>query len=263
MTGFANEIDSAVVLAPPAIADDAGIRLSVHHLNFVALDSQGIADWRARRAPLGMRPAMYREFCSTFFAAAHKDGLGPHDIDVRLKGSASVIYSGRHKRLPTELNEWRTEFGKTRLGRPAPTVAEELDIVDSFQRLYFHQPLPFRRPFDTMVCLKIDREKSDYDIQVSSDLIERRCMDSTIRHAFDDWSIHDPKYDFIYDLIASSVINEIYLWSHRWTVALGRSVNVKVFGATGPRNRTAQIGDLSSHFRAQDWMIRIPNPQED
>jgi hypothetical protein len=258
MTAFANVTDPAVQLAPPPIADDAGVPLTVHHLNFVVLDAQSIADWRARRAPLGMRPATYRDFCATFFAAAQKDGYREQDIDVRLKGSAAVIYSGRHKELPTEMSKWRIEFSKARHDRRKPSPAEETTISDSFQRLYFHQPLPFRRPFDSMFYLQIDAQKSDYDIQLSSELIERNCLASPIRDPEDDFTIYDGKYGFIHDCIAIGVLNEVFLWSHRWTSQLGRSVNVKAFGKDGPPNKTAVIGELSSHFRFQDWTIRVP-----
>jgi hypothetical protein len=104
----------------------------------VKLDAQSIADWRARRAPLGMRPATYREFCSTLFAAARKDGYGEQDIDVRLKGSAAVIYSGRHKELPTEMSKWRIEFSKAR--HQKASLAEETTISDSFQRPVLPSP---------------------------------------------------------------------------------------------------------------------------
>jgi hypothetical protein len=262
MTGFANVIDPAVQLAPPRIADDAGVALTVHHLTFVELDAQAIADWRARRAPLGMRPATYRELCSTFFVAAAKDGYREQDIDIRLKGSASVIYSGRHKELPTEMSQWRAEFSKARHNHRNPSLAEETAIGESFQRLYFHQPLPFRRPFDSMFYLKVDAERSDYDIQLSSEMIERNCLASPIRDPRDDLAIYDQKYGFIYDCIAIGVLNEIFLWSHRWTSKLGRSVNVKAFGKNGPPNKTADIGDLSSHLRSEDWIIRVPKALE-
>ena len=258
MTYLANVIDPVVQLAPPRIADDAGVPLTAHHLNFVKLDAQSIADWRARRAPLGMRPGTYRDFCLTFFVAAQKDGYREQDIDVRLKGSASAIYSGPHKELPTEMSTWRTEFSKARHGHPKPSLAEETIIKDSFQRLYFHQPLPVRRPFDSMFYLKIDTGKSDYDIQLCSELIERKCFASPIRDPQEEFTIYDGRYGFIFDCIAIGVLNEIFLWSHRWTSQLGRTVNVKVFGKNGPPNKTAEIGELSSHFRSQDWIIRVP-----
>jgi hypothetical protein len=61
MTGTANEMDLGVQLMPPRISDDAGVPLSVHHLEFIGCSAQGVADWRARRSPLGMTPAVYRE----------------------------------------------------------------------------------------------------------------------------------------------------------------------------------------------------------
>jgi hypothetical protein len=72
------------------------------------------------------------------FAAAQKDGYGEQDIDVRLKGSAAVIYSGRHKELPTEMSKWRIEFSKAR--HQKASLAEETTISDSFQRPVLPSP---------------------------------------------------------------------------------------------------------------------------
>jgi hypothetical protein len=65
-------MDLAVQLMPPRISDDAGVPLSVHHLEFIGCTAQVVADWRARRSPLGMSPAVYRDFCQTLFQAASR-----------------------------------------------------------------------------------------------------------------------------------------------------------------------------------------------
>ena len=62
-----------------------------------------------------MNPAGYRDFCTAFFAATLADNVP--DVDARLKGSAAVIYSGRHKRLPAN---WADQIVAFRQGHGRP-----------------------------------------------------------------------------------------------------------------------------------------------
>lgn len=256
MTGLANEIDLAVQLAPPRIADDAGVALAVHNLEFVGVDAQGIADWRARRAPLGMPPARYRSFCASFFAAAGVDNLP--DADVRLKGSAAVVYSGRHKRFPPTRADYLNAFARAH-GRP-PTPSEEDDLWARFNRFWGHHSVPRRRPFDSMYELNLDTERSDYDVQISSDEIERRCSAIVGSVSGLTRPLRHPTYGFLDDALVALAVPAIATWANRWTATLGRTVAVKAFDGAGPANATGRIGELSSHFRTQDWMIRAPRP---
>ena len=253
MTWVANAIDLAAQLAPAAIADDVGVRLSVHHMEFVGLDGQHLADWRARRAPLGMAPAQYREFCTTLFAAAQRDNLV--DLDVRLKGSAAVIFSGRHKQMPATWSEYLHALNQA-LGR-APTASEEQDLRIRLDRFWAFQPVPRRRPFDSMHKLQLDPHRSDYDLQVSSDEIERRC--STILSLRPQLApLRNTKYGFLDDALVALAAPLIMNWKNRWTATLGRQVAVKAFDRSGPENRTTVIGELSSHFRSEDWIVQPP-----
>jgi hypothetical protein len=120
-------MEIATQLAPGPIADDWGIRLTVSHVEFVGLDGTGIADWRARRAPLGMSACQYRKFCDSLFSAADDDEVT--DLDARLKGSAAALYSGRHKSLPVAWPDFVSSLTQA-LGRtPAPSERDHWQNV--------------------------------------------------------------------------------------------------------------------------------------
>jgi hypothetical protein len=50
-----------VQLAPPRIADEAGVFLAVRLLEFVGRDAPAVSDWYTRRSPLGMTSAQSPE----------------------------------------------------------------------------------------------------------------------------------------------------------------------------------------------------------
>ena len=163
-------MEIATQLAPAPIADDSGIRLTVSHVEFVGLDGRGIADWRARRAPLGMSAYQYRLFCRSLFLAAQADRM--KDLDARLKGSAAAFYSGRHKSLPMTWSEFVNSLAQA-LGR-TPTPSEVHQLSERVQRFQSFQGQPRRCPFDSMLKLQLHTDRSDYDIQLSSKEIESR-----------------------------------------------------------------------------------------
>lgn len=248
-------MEIATQLAPPPIVDDSGIRLSVSHVEFVGIDGRDIADWRARRAPLGMSAYQYRQFCESLFSAAQADGL--KDLDARLKGSAAAFYSGRHKSLPATWLEFENSL-KQALGGTPPTPSDLDQLKERVAKFQSYQGQPRRCPFDSMHKLGLHTAPSDYDIQLSSDDIKSRC------HALYNAvptiapSLQHPKYGFLDDGLVSVVVPMIMRWASNWTPVLKRTVAVKAFGPEGPENKTATIGELSSHFRADDWALRPP-----
>ena len=232
--------------------------MSVHHLEFVAVTAQAMGDWRSRRAPLGMSPALFRGFREQLFDAIALDKLS--DFDVRLKGSAAAIFSGLHKRLPANRAELADAYKKAYGVPPQPTIQNTMDVKR--EQLWALQPYPRRRPFDSMYKLGTDPELSDLDIQISSSDVETQCRTIYSSHRYgsvpnNSPMIH-PTYGFLTSSIVSQVIPEIKFWADQWTLTLGRSVNVKAFPGSGPPNVTAKFGELSSHYRANDWMIVMP-----
>lgn len=247
-------MEIATQLAPAPIADDSGIRLTVSHVEFVGLDGRGIADWRSRRAPLGMSAYQYRLFCRSLFLAARADRL--KDLDARLKGSAAAFYSGRHKSLPTTWLEFANSL--TQALRRAPTASELGQLGEQVQRFHSFQGQPRRCPFDSMFKLQLNTDPSDYDIQLSSREIESRCIALHQAVPAIAPSLRHPKYGFLDDALVAIVMPMILRWAARWTLVFGRTVAVKAFGAGGPENKTTTIGELSSHFRSDDWGLQPP-----
>jgi hypothetical protein len=252
-------VDTASQLAPRAVADDSGFLLTVSHVEFIGLNGRHIADWRSRRAPFGMSPWQYREFCNTLFAAVRADRIA--DVDARLKGSAAVLYSGRHKHLPPTLREYEETLDR-HLGT-TPTAKEMDDLRDRIEKFHRFQGQPLRRPFDSMHKLGLDAYPSDYDVQLSSGAIEARCK--TLLGTFPGLAsnLTHPTYGFLNDKLVAAVIPNILVWASRCTINLGRTVAVKAFGASGPANQVSTIGDLSSHFRSDDWILEAPKPGVD
>jgi len=254
-------MEIATQLAPTPIADDSGIRLTVSHVEFVGLDGRGIADWRARRAPLGMSTYQYRLFCRSLFLAVRADRLQDQDLDARLKGSAAAFYSGRHKSLPMTWSEFVKSLQQALRRTPTPSELDELR--ERVQRFQSFQGQPRRCPFDSMFTLQMHTDPSDYDIQLSSKEIESRCIALHKVMPTIAPSLRHPKYGFLDDGLVSIAVPMILRWAAHWTRKLKRTVAVKAFGADGPENKTATDGELSSHFRSDDWYLKPPLPGVD
>ena len=264
MIATVNEMELCVQLAPPPIKDDSGVQLTVNHADFLALTPQAIADWRARRAPLGMSPNQYSDFRKDFFLAAAADSLTTHQLDVRIKGSSAVFFSGIHKSMPKNLPEIIKAFSvayasNPKAPGPIPTHAQLNNLIQLFEEFSWHQPFPRRRPFDALYKLGIDPTPSDYDIQISSQQIYDSCHTyASINPAFplppNPSSLLD-KYGSIHFPLVSHVIGNIFAWADKQSIALKRPVNVKVFPGSGPPNVTPSYKELSSHFRAHDWIL--------
>jgi len=261
-----NKMDLVTQLAPPQIKDDCMKVLTIDHLKFVGRSAQDVADWRARRAALGMKPALYRDFCNELFQAVKKDGL--EDFDIRLKGSAACIFSGPHKQLPSSQDEIKKELVKhiyDTTGISYDPPMEKLEIVMGI--LEELKPLPMRRPFDFMFKLGIG-ELSDYDVQLSSDQVLKRCKGLVEKEP--KYKEHqklapliNSNYGFISDVYVRNVLAYIPLWEDKWSEKLQRDVNLKVFPRKGPPEVTSPNKALSSHLQDHDWILTAPIKGED
>lgn len=242
----------------PPIRDDSGYRVTKTDLSFLQISSSAIAEWQSRKLPLGLSGITFGALKAGLRQAIKADGIDLEDVDVRLKGSASSFFSGRHKSLPTERDELIAEFRVLRGRFPALFELEEIE-----RRLHEwapKEPRPKRRPFDSMFQLGIDRARSDYDLQISSDQIVAKCENSaravgmsvTREVTFND------AYNFVRkDLIRMSMKN-LAVFALDMSDALQREVTLAVFPSCGPPDSRAEIGELSAHFRSSDWIIHLP-----
>jgi hypothetical protein len=217
--------------------DDSGYQITPRDCEFLGITPQAVADWHARRAPLGMTPQQYGDFRDSLFAALQRDGFSPDDVDVRLQGSSAHFFSGPHKELPT-----------------AETIQDPAAAARYEQWRGDAQEHPLRRPFDSMYRLGLEPEPSDYDVQVSSDAMVARA-EAVRQESFPDRELLHPKYGFVRKEIAESAFPELYANASEQGAALGRPVVPAVFPGSGPPD-TSGSGRPSSHFRDTDWLIR-------
>jgi hypothetical protein len=245
----------------PEVADDSGYRITTQDLAYLGISSESLDEWRAGRRPLGFSDITYPAFCARLWEALAADGIAPHKVDVRLKGSASSFFSGLHKSLPTRREDTIALFRASR-GR-FPELFEVLEIERRLDARWPIPARPLRRPFDSMHRLGIDRVPSDYDLQISSDAIVDKC--EVTAKALDISVTREVTFNHAYDFIRKDLLRasmrHLSEFATVMSDALQRDVAVAVFGFGGPPNKSAAIGELSAHFRDSDW--RIPAPGGD
>jgi hypothetical protein len=242
----------------PPIDDGQGYQIRHRDLRFLQIAEHAVAEWRARRLPLGMSLAGYEALQRGIERALRRDGLQPTECDVRLKGSAAEFFSGWHKRMPRTKDEVVDLFRELR-GR----VPDSWEIADVMHRLeqdwISDNDFPSRRPFDSIYRLGIAREPSDIDIQISSDVMVNRCQEilSDLGQVITEVRINHPVYTFVRRDLVEHAFPELYLFSLRMTDRLLRNVSVVVFPAAGPPDVSNRHGELSSHLRSTDWKVSM------
>ncbi len=204
-----------------------------------------------REAPLGMTPEDYDQFKAGLYAALEEDGVSPDQVDIRLQGSAAYFFSGRHKHLWTEED-----------------VANLPDEVATKERIDKSRALkglmdwfggssdrPLRRPFDSHHKLGLDRDPSDYDVQISSDVMVQKCQKKWI---FGDISgpFESQQFGFVNKRAFRKAFPALKRWARREGRRLGRPVAPALFRSSGPPDNSPQI---SSHFKSTDWVIERNN----
>jgi hypothetical protein len=228
-------------------------------ITFLGLNPVAVTSFCGRKSPLGMTQTQYSGFKTTLLDAIKREGI--RKVDGRLKGSSVEFFSGHHKAMPfrdRRLDRYAIveEFRKGR-GRP-PTQLELKTIEDELLKQWppeSHRPR--RRPFDAFFKLGINREPSDYDVNLSSDEIMSRVVDiiKGLGLIPKKELIEQKPYGFIRKDIFSLACPEIEGWRRAQTTALGRPVTVAAFPGSGPPDVSKKIGPLSSHFRTTDWRV--------
>lgn len=229
-------------------------------IDFLGLDEDAVTSFCNHAAPLGMTHRQYSDFKTTLFAAIKNDGITK--ADVRLKGSSVEFFSGHHKMMPfagrrIDRNVIAEEFIK---GRKRIPTEDELNAIEA--KLKKHWPFelhrPRRRPFDAFFKLGIAEEKSDYDVNISSDEIMIRVVAFVKKRKLVPTKalIYTKPYGFINKLFFAETFPQIEAWRRAQHKALGRPVTVAAFPGCGPPNVGKKIGPLSSHFRDNDWSVK-------
>lgn len=242
-------------------ADDSGYWFTTSDGQYVGLDLGDLSLRASNEVPLGLRSReMHADFLHWMEQCLIADGAS--DADVRLQGSSVNWFSGRHKEVPWTRPTAFQEMRKRREGRNLPLqrpheVAQALNLLNS---RWPSSALGPRRPFfDLMWRVKIDPAPSDIDVQVSSGVYWTRAVALAEEHGVpvEDLQVENPGYGFLVDDVALEVAPTLQGWAGQWTSRLNRPVVLKIFGPSGPPHLSAG-SSMSSHFKADDWKLRVP-----
>lgn len=237
-------------------ADDNGYVPTTEHLDFLGLTEQNLIDCESRTCPLGMTLRQFQSFQNSLKQALQRDNI--NNCDIRLKGSSAHFYSGYHKPMPWDRNGLVKNFRKLRERLPEEDELEEIESrIDGIWPT--DQQRPERRPFDSMYCIGVDTDRSDYDIQISSSEIAERARQriGSLKITVEDSTLVSEVYDFIQKDIIISICPALTQWSILQRDKLQRGVWIAAFDGEGPPNKEddPKVGRLSSHFRPTDWRL--------
>lgn len=241
----------------PPITDGSGYRIAVSDLNFLAITPDQVTRWRTG-TPLGLSQIQLDALCAELASALQGDGVALEQIDLRVKGSSASFFSGHHKAMPQSRSGVIDAF-RTCRGR----FPERWEIDEIMRRLtkewLTEGPWPQRRPFDSLYRLNVAREPSDYDLQISSDEIVRRCEDAVTDRGQDpsEARVKHPVYNFVRRDLVAYVLPRLDTMSLRMADALGRHITLAVFPSAGPPDTSETYGELSAHFRESDCVLRL------
>jgi hypothetical protein len=244
----ADPLDSQIISVldgrdePPAWwpRDDSGYAITKRDLDFLGIQPVQLRWLLTGEAPMGMTPALYKQFGTELLDALKRDGIEPSEVDIRLKGTGAVFFSGLHKTLPRESDL---------IGNPQASQMLQQWFGDSEER-------PLRRPYNSMYRLGLENEPSDVDLDINSTAAIRKARDhwrndQTGRYSGDFMMGHG----YLDKQVVKGALPTLAGWAKKWEGTLGRPVSLGVFESSGPFDE-AQLGrSLSSHFRETDWII--------
>jgi hypothetical protein len=249
--------------------DRSGHMVRDHEIDFInadqpatAFDQAAIDRWAHGEMPLGMPPERWAQWRSTLREALIADGIDPTTVDVRMKGSAAEFFSGVRKSMPTELS-LAADLSAGRISRELHDSA--LATIRDWQARGGGD-VPTARPFDTMYRLGLDPERSDFDLNFSSDTMFRRALtrwDEAIFGGLEaDGSRRMPvtptNHGYLNKRLVAAEFPNLGRWARYWTGELGREMSYAVFLGRGPDVTTVRPGHagISVHFRDTDWIIK-------
>ncbi len=224
--------------SPMPVVSDDGYTATPRDLAVAGTDDSAIRAMQARTAPLGFTPEHWESCVAELRAALTASGLD--DVDVRIRGSSTRFFSDDpDKRFPQSEAAYLDDANAG--GLP------EDDARERWQRLGFAGPdaLPTRHFFDSRYHLGLDTERSDYDIQISSDKMAARI--DRYRLQYPDRQVlssHGEHYKFEH---VRTIFPALDGWAKRWSPRTGREVVVASFRGSGP------VGP--SRFKDTDWIV--------
>jgi hypothetical protein len=211
-----------------------------------------LADWRARKAPLTLSPAEFNRFTHELYAAAEADGLDGR-LDIRLKGSSARFWSNPTKSMPrnaaqaaeiyeAENNQWPSKAW-------CRTVAKRFAQWLGPDRVGDKDAVPRYRPLNALPVLGISDDKSDIDLQISSDQAAQKA--SAVCAADEVSPCKAEPYGFFHKASSRKALPAITAVMKRWADTYGIDFTFAVFDNSGPDN-------YLSAFRPTDWIVAPP-----
>jgi hypothetical protein len=222
------------------LRDDSGYAIARRDLEFLRIEPQQVRWMLNRQAPMGLTPRLYHQFGSELGEALQRDGVPGSQVDIRLKGTAAGFFSGLHKTLPSEADL---------AGNPAAVGRLREWFGDDEHR-------PLRRPYDAMYRLGLEREPSDYDLDINSTTAVRAAR-AYWRDHFRDRYPGDfmTGHGYLDKQAVRGALPHLSDWAARWEDRLGRPLSLGVFESTGPFDEASFGRTISEHFRDSDWIV--------
>jgi len=150
----------------PVVSDD-GYTATLRDLAVADVNDGAIWAMQTRMAPLGFTPTDWARCVTELRDALAASGL--EDADVRIRGSSTRFFSDNpDKQFPPSDAAY--------LDDAAAVGLPEDDARERWQQLGFASgdALPTRHFFDSRYQLSLDTLRSDYDIQLASDILATR-----------------------------------------------------------------------------------------
>lgn len=234
------------------ITDGHGYTLTAHDAWFFGMTAPQLANWRARKAPLTLSPTEFNEFTHELYAAAAADGLDGR-LDIRLKGSSAGLWSNPMKAMPRNAEQaaeiyqakekkWPT---KAWCQRVAKRFAEWLGP----DRVGDKDAVPTYRPFNALSVLGVSDDKSDVDVQISSNQAAEKI--TAVCTADGITPCKAASYGFFRKTPTFKALPSIAALMNRWADTHQLDFTFAVFPGSGPDN-------YLSSFRPTDWIVSEP-----
>jgi hypothetical protein len=220
-------------------------------LSYLQITEDSYEDMRRKRLPLGTTARRYNYFRSSLADALTKSGITLTKCDVRLQGSAATFYSVL-KKIPYSRTEIRDLYVSLQSREPRPFEIDE--VCEQLEKLWPDKSKrEQRRMFDLLYRLKIDLQRSDIDVQISSGELAAAAVQrvsSNVGSVEARSRTISPQYGFFPRHIISDIAPLLDIWAVTQTAILGRTVTLAVFDESGP---TSEI----SRHRPTDWIVSL------
>ncbi len=224
--------------SPMPVVSDDGYTATLRDLAVAGVDDGAIRAMQTRTAPLGFAPEDWKSCVAELRAALIASGLD--DADVRIRGSSTRFFSDNpEKCFPRSEAAYLEDAFAVGLS--------EGEARERWRRLGFASggALPTRHFFDSRYHLGLDTQRSDYDIQVSSDRLAARMERYRLQYSNQQIvSTHGGHYKHAHVVIAFPILRH---WANKWSSVTGRDINIAAFSGAGPEG--------ASSFKANDWIM--------